>query len=130
LGYYFDPGPSAGYSRPPSDLLFTQLGCEITYPPGFLRAKWDETIWIYGVIWREGTDVDEYAWSGPEWKVDGGRIGESFYRYDRTYPEVWVRFPFEGYVIGPGQHEITLTVWDRFGGGYLPVTDTVYIIIE
>ncbi|HDS29455.1 MAG TPA: hypothetical protein ENN67_00280 [Firmicutes bacterium] len=130
LGYYMNPGPSIGYYRPPTDLFYSQLGCEITWPPNFTRAKWDETIWIYGVIWREGAAVDMYSWDGPEWRVNNERVGESFYRYDKTFPEVWVRFPFDSFINGPGQHRVTLTAWDRISGGYIPVYDSITIVVE
>jgi hypothetical protein len=128
--WYSDPGPSSGYQGTPSGLPLGTLGCKITYPPSYTKAKWDQTIWIYGVVWREGMNVDAYPWEGPEWAVDFGKIGSGYYFYDELIPEIWVRFPFDGRTIGPGQHQITLTAWDNRDGGSFMVQDSIILLVE
>lgn len=128
--WYSDPGSGGGYTGPYSDLVSGNLGCEITYPQSGVKAGWEQTIWIYGVIWRQDVGVDTWPWTGPEWYVDNGKIGESFYFFDRTSPEVRVKFPLDGRIIGPGQHSITLQAWDNRGGGVFPISDTIYIDLE
>lgn len=125
--WYSDPGPGEGYSGPWSDIPSGNLGCEITYPPSGTKAGWEQTIWIYGVVWRQDVEVNYYSWSGPTWYVDNGKIGENYYIFDRINPEIWVRFPLDGRIVGPGQHLITLRAVDNRGGGNFPVSDTIYI---
>jgi hypothetical protein len=125
--WYSDPGPDNGYSGRGPDLPLGYLGCEITYPSSGVQAGWEQMIWVYGVIWRQDVGLSSFPWEGPEWYVDNGRIGESYYIFDRISPEVWVRFPLDGRVIGPGQHSITLNACDHRSGGNFPVSDTIYI---
>ncbi|MCX6645276.1 MAG: hypothetical protein NTY09_02805 [bacterium] len=128
--WYSDPGPTDGYSGPYSDIPSGNLGCEITYPPSGTKAGWEQTIWIYGVVWRQDVYADTYPWTGPLWYVDNGQIGENYYFFDRSRPEVWVRFPLDGRIIGPGQHTITLQAWDNRGGGVFPISDSIFINLE
>jgi hypothetical protein len=128
--WYSDPGPSGGYSGFNSDLPSGNLGCKITYPPSGTKAGWEQTIWIYGVIWRQDVYVDTYQWTGPQWYVDYGKIGENYYFIDRSSPEVWVRFPLDGRVFGPGQHTISLQASDNRDGGIFPISDSIIIYLE
>jgi len=126
----YPSGPGGGYQGPPSGLPRGSLGCEITYPKDHASFDWEQTIWVYGVIWREGYLMDAYPWEGPQWEVDLGKIGESYYMYDQLSPEVWVRFPFNGRVFGPGRHDIALTAWDARYSDPFPVTDTISVILD
>ncbi len=128
--FYVEPGPGGGYTQPPTGHPYGVLGCRITWPENFSRIDYRDTIYIYGVIWRSGMAVDAFMWEGPEWTVDGGRIGELYYQYDRFYPEVRIRFPFQASIIGPGEHRVTLVAWDMRAGGYRRTSSSIYLLVD
>ena len=125
---YGDPGSDGFYSGPPSSsLAYGQLDTEITSPNSGYSVPFQSVVWVHGVIYRSETDIDFNPWDGPEWLVDNYRIGSSYYRFDQLWPEVHVRFPLDGTVIGPGTHTVTLKAYDRTTGLTTPVSDSISI---
>jgi len=127
LGLYLEFG-EGGYSGVPSGLPFASLACKITWPPSNSIVEFGDVIWIYGVVFREGVPVDTFPWGELEWLVDGRPIGKAYYVYDRTYPEVWVRFPFDTRVFGPGWHYVSFTALDMRDVVH-PVLDSICLVI-
>lgn len=122
-------GPGGGYSRP-SNFPLGHLGVEIVSPQSGEVFFWESSFVVTGVIWRQDMNVFEYPWYGPTWYVDSGKIGESYYFYNQSGYEVWVEFIFDGRIIGPGQHNISLQARDERDGGDFPVSDSITIILN
>jgi len=106
------------------------LRCRITEPPTFSHFHCYDNIWIYGVVYREGSEVDRYPWDGPLWHVDNGTINPQYYVFGSRYDVVEVSFPFDAFFFGPGRHTITLSAEDygsKFAGH---ASDSIEIFID
>jgi hypothetical protein len=127
---YIAPKGQDGYQEHHTGQPNGTLACEITYPPDYTSIPYGSFAMIYGVIFREGTDLDYYPWEGPEWAVDNGLIPLSCYEYDLSAPEMWVRFPLDTCAIGYGTHDITFRVYDETQTIPYAVTDHLIVKVE
>jgi hypothetical protein len=106
------------------------LRCEITGPPTFSHFHYNDYVWIYGIVYREGADVESYPFDGPLWHVDSGTINPDYYIFDSLYDVVEVRFPFDASFFGPGKHTVTLTAQDYGDSFSGRASDSITLIID
>jgi hypothetical protein len=125
-----DYNPPFDYEPPATGLPIGSLICIISKPVDYTQAEWDDKLWIYGIIWREGKEINEYEWDGPVWEIDSRPVEESRYRIDQTWPEFYVRFLFDAEEYGSGRHEITLRAWDNRTGISQEIEDSIIIDVE
>jgi hypothetical protein len=129
-GFHLYVAPGDGYQNHHTGLPVGSLGCEITWPEDFTSIPYENFAWIYGVVFREGTDLGSEPWDGPEWYVDNQLVPSTRYQFDNDYPEIWVRFPLDSKEIGVGIHDIELRVWDRSQNVPFRVSNRITIKVE